>query len=193
MNRDVSKLRKILRVLCVLAGAALLVLGCLFAFGYRRFCGLDSRFYQPRADTVIRLVIERSFEMPISFTVLERAGVARLEVFAPPGPGRNEHWGRGRWRNRVLTPAEWVQVRTLVAKTDVRVLASEHQPLFNDGSTWHLSIRTKGGLETVTRHCPDSFPDNERYQALCALALLLDEAADWPILRDDLVAERVVN
>lgn len=180
---------KLLRASIVISGVLLLILLVVGFWCYRRFCGLDSRFYHPRGTTVVRLVIYRSFEMPVSFTVIERGGVARVETFLATGPDRRQHWHRGCWRGRSLTSAEWAQVQALLAQADMRVLASEHQPLFNDGSTWHLSVRTTTGLETVTRHCPDGFLGNHRYKALCALGLLLDAAAGWPIPSEELVSE----
>ena len=187
MSNGVRRLR---RILCALGGATLLGVGCLGAFGYRRFCRLDSRFYQPRADTVIRLVIERSFERPVSFTLLERAGSVRLETFVVPDRDRDGLWGHRFWRTRRLTPDEWATVQALVAQTKARFVANEHQPLFCDGSTWHLSIRTKAGLDTVTRRCPESFRRDERYRALCALGVLFSETAGWPLSRESLVGDR---
>ena len=182
-----KRLWTVQKVAAIVAAVVAVLLISAGGFCYRRFCDLDSHFYDPDGDTVIRLRVERSFEMPVSFTVIRRGDGVTLEVFSPPGSGRDERWTKGCWRSRDLGAAQWAEVQALVREMDIRVLANEHQPLFMDGSTWRLSIRTAAGLERAMRRCPDGYQRDRRYQALCALGLLLDEASGWPIPREGLV------
>lgn len=174
---------RILKVLAVVSAFATVLLVVTASFCYRRFCELDSRFYHPDGDVGIRLRIERSFEMPVSYTVIQRGDAVALETFVPPGTDCEGRWSMGCWRSRDLDGACWTEVQRLVRTMEIPVLANVHQPLYMDGSTWHVSVRTAMGLERVSRQCPEAYTDEARHKALCQLGLLFDEASGWPIPR----------
>jgi len=177
-------LKKILITFAIFL-VAVVVLGVTASFWcYRRFCDLDSHFYAPSAEIVVRLTIDRSFDPPLSFTVTKTKKGATLEACVLPAP---YHFTFS-YVTRSLADPELKKIINLVERADIPGMGHTKQLLYMDGSTWNIGVARHGTVEKVSVRCPDVSTDNVRYANLVELGKTLNEYSDFVTATERLLA-----
>ena len=172
------KLLKYVLIYSAATLAAIVLMGITISFWcYHRFCDLDSRLYSPSAESVVRLTIDRSFDPPLSFTVIHTKTDTTLEACALPNAGSN--FFTFSYVTCSLGDKEWKKIVDLIEKAEIPMIAHGKHGMYLDGSVWHISIARSGAVEKASIPNPDSRQDDVRYTSLFELGKMLNENADF--------------